>query len=149
MKVITLFMIILVMHLFTIRKHINVIGCERVYFSKLYRFLWIWFVFCSKEKLQAWTFGLFLIFKMDNHFEKTCLWYVNVDVINEYCRLGSGPRYLNSYIIWNIKRGIFLFLNSLVVLTLKWMFLGWFNTKIKVELGKMPLMKHCMCKPMK
>lgn len=86
---------------------------------------------------------------MDNHLEKTCLWYVTVDVINEYCRLGSGPKHLNSYIIWNIKRGILLFLNSILVPMFKWISFGWFNTRIKVELGKMSLMKHCMCKPMK
>jgi hypothetical protein len=61
---------------------------------------------------------------MDNHLEKTCLWYVTIDVINEYCRLGSGPKHLNSYIIWNIKRGILLFLNSLLIPIFKWFFLG-------------------------
>lgn len=52
-----------------------------------------------KRKITCMDFWVVFNLKMDNHFEKTCLLYVTIDVINEYCRLGSGPRHLNSYII--------------------------------------------------
>jgi hypothetical protein len=59
MIVIRLFIIILVMHFFTIRKYINVTGCEKVYSQKYIDFCEYDLCFSQKKNYKHGLFGCF------------------------------------------------------------------------------------------